>query len=214
MIKKETLRESVRDYLRDAIIQRKIKPQERLIETRIAKELGVSQAPVREAIRELEMIGFIDTIAYSGSYVHSFTKQEIRDNYKIRALLEIYAIKEAIKNLDAEEMQKIEQAFMELKQSYRLHDAKKNTESDIEFHHEIIRATRIKMLERAWHMLNMSQWTFLTTSSGKYPINQFEQMHEDLFYSIRDRDVEKACRLCQEHYDLAADIAVQWIDEA
>jgi len=84
MIKKETLRESVRDYLRDAIICRRFKPGDRLVETRIAKELGTSQGPVREAIKELELMGFIDTVPYYGSFVHTFNQAEIKDTYHLR----------------------------------------------------------------------------------------------------------------------------------
>lgn len=214
IIKKETLRETVRDYLRDAIIYRKLKPNERLVETKIAKELGVSQAPVREAIRELELMGFVDTIPYSGCYVHSFNQKDIRDNYKIRSMLETFAIEEAIENLDPEEMVRIEESYQALMQSYHDGDAKKNTRLDIEFHHEIIRATKIPMLERTWLMLNMAQWTFLTTSSGRLPVSEFERLHEGLYRSIMDRNVLEASRYCREHYELAASIAAQWVDEA
>lgn len=213
MIKKETLRESVRDYLRDMILLRKMKPKDRLVETKIAKELGVSQSPVREAIRELEMIGFIDTIPYYGSFVHSFTKKEIRDNYRIRSLLEAFAIEEAIKNLDEDEMNRIKLMYQALKDSYQADNPKQNTESDIEFHHEIIRATQIPMLERAWRMLNMAQLTFLTTSTGDYPKEEFKRIHEELFNSIMSRDIGKACDICREHYDLAAETAVSWVDK-
>lgn len=214
MIKKETLRESVRDYLRDAIIYRRVKPGERLVETRIAKELGTSQGPVREALKELELMGFIDTVPYYGSFVHSFSKTEIVDNYRMRELLESFAVEEAIRHLDDDSMQKIEAAYEALRRSYDEQDHKNNTEKDVGFHHAIIRACRIPMMERAWMLLNMAQWTFLTTSSGKYPIGTFAKLHEDLFISIRDKDIEQARALLKEHYNLAATIAVKWLDPA
>lgn len=213
MIKKETLRMSVRDYLRDAIICRRIKPGERLVETRIAKELGTSQGPVREAIKELELMGFIDTVPYYGSFVHSFSQAEIVDNYRIRALLETFAVEEAIRHLDDDGMQRIQAAYEALMSSYAEGDPRNNTERDVGFHHEIIRASRIPMLERTWMLLNMAQWTFVTTSSGKYPIETFARLHEDIYNSIRSRDIEQARTLLKEHYDLAAAIAVNWLDK-
>lgn len=214
MIKKETLRESVRDHLRDAIICRRFKPGERLVETRIAKDLGTSQGPVREAIKELELMGFIDTVPYYGSFVHKFSQAEIKDNYRLRSLLETFAVEEAIEHLDDAGMARIEAAFQALKDSYIGRDPRQNTERDVGFHHEIIRASCIPMLERAWKLLNMAQWTFLTTSSGRFPIDTFAQLHEDIFLSIRDRDRARACALLKEHYDRAAEIAVGWLDES
>ena len=212
ILKKETLCDSVRDYLRDQIISRELLPGERLIETRIAKELGVSQAPVREAIRELSLMGFVDTVPYSGSHVRKISNSDIRDNYRIKALLESFAIKEIIAREDAEDLHKIENAYKDLMHSYNSAKPMQNTELDIAFHNEIVRAGRMAALEKIWFILNMSQWTFVTNSSNRAPYTEFKRLHRGIFQALMDRDSEAACRFCEEHYELASAVAMEWTE--
>ncbi len=68
-IKKQTLSDNISEYLRDQIMTRKLKAGDRIVESQIAKELGVSQAPVREALLQLEGMGLVKNKPYVGSYV-------------------------------------------------------------------------------------------------------------------------------------------------
>ena len=68
-IKKQTISDNISDYLRDQIMTRKLKEGDRIVESQIAKELGVSQAPVREALLQLEGMGLVKNKPYVGSYV-------------------------------------------------------------------------------------------------------------------------------------------------
>ncbi len=65
-----------------------LKPGDRIKETYWANEIGVSQGPVREAIRDLEAMGLVETVPFKGSRVKVMTKKEIRDNYGVRICLE------------------------------------------------------------------------------------------------------------------------------
>ncbi len=68
-IKKQTISDNISEYLRDQIMIRKLKEGDRIVESQIAKELGVSQAPVREALLQLEGMGLVKNKPYVGSYV-------------------------------------------------------------------------------------------------------------------------------------------------
>ena len=68
-IKKQTISDNISEYLRDQIMTRKLKEGDRIVESQIAKELGVSQAPVREALLQLEGMGLVKNRPYVGSYV-------------------------------------------------------------------------------------------------------------------------------------------------
>src|SRR6478609_620143 len=74
--------------LRQAILSGRLKPGERLIEGRLAEELGVSRNPVREAIRALASEGLIEVTARRGASVVVMTEQEARETIELRALLE------------------------------------------------------------------------------------------------------------------------------
>ena len=86
-----TLSAQVREYILTKILNGEFKPGERLIEMKIAHQMQTSQAPVREAIRELEATGLIETLPNRGSRVRKVSNQELFDIYDVRAQLEGYA---------------------------------------------------------------------------------------------------------------------------
>ena len=78
---RKVFREEIRNAIRDAIFAGELRPGDRIIETFWAKELGVSQGPVREAIRDLEALGLVETVPFKGSRVRTLTEKDVRDNY-------------------------------------------------------------------------------------------------------------------------------------
>ncbi|NJK81150.1 MAG: GntR family transcriptional regulator [Chloroflexaceae bacterium] len=73
---------------RGAITQGAYKPGDRIVETRIAQQLGVSQALVREAIRDLESLGLLESAPFRGAWVRQITPEEVSQFYTVRAVLE------------------------------------------------------------------------------------------------------------------------------
>ncbi len=71
-ISRTVLREQVKDVLLARIVSGELKPGERLVETRIAAELGTSQAPVREALRDLELLRLVESEPFRGARVREF----------------------------------------------------------------------------------------------------------------------------------------------
>src|ERR687898_901118 len=85
------LREQVKELLLERILSGQYQPGERLVETRIAQELGVSQAPVREALRDLEQLGCIVHEPFRGCSVRAFSANELLEAFPVRAALEALA---------------------------------------------------------------------------------------------------------------------------
>ena len=98
-IERRVLRDQVKSYLTNAILSGVYKPGERLVETRIAQQLGVSQAPVREAIRELELLGFLKSEPFRGASVRQLSTDELLEIYPVRAALEGVAARAAVTRL-------------------------------------------------------------------------------------------------------------------
>ena len=88
---KETLRENVKKYIIRGINEGKYDFGERIVETKVARELSISQAPVREAILELSIMGILEEHPYAGSFVRRPDANEIKNHYEARALIEAYA---------------------------------------------------------------------------------------------------------------------------
>ena len=76
MIERTVLREQVKDVLLQRIVRGELKPGERLVETRIASELGTSQAPVREALRDLELLRMVESEPFRGARVRAFGDED------------------------------------------------------------------------------------------------------------------------------------------
>ena len=111
--KRPLYREEIKEALMEAIVSGELAPGERIVETRWAKELGVSQSPIREAIRELEMIGLVENIPYKGCIVRKLTRKDIEDTYKVRIALETMAICEEIQGDVQSMLPGLQQHFME-----------------------------------------------------------------------------------------------------
>ena len=102
-----TLRAEVANLLRKQILDGDIPSGERLIETEIADQLGVSRMPVREALRMLESEGLINQIPRKGLIVAEYTENDIREYYTIREALEVCAIKIVIDKISKEELEEL-----------------------------------------------------------------------------------------------------------
>ena len=77
VIERRVLREDIRDQLIESILGGHLAPGDRIVETRIAQQFGVSQAPVREALRDLELFGFIVTSPFRGAIVRQISVEEL-----------------------------------------------------------------------------------------------------------------------------------------
>jgi len=93
------LSHAVKDRLLEGIVDGTYPPGSRIVETRVARELGTSQAPVREALRDLELLRLVESEPFKGSRVRAFGNAELVEVYPVRAVLEELAAKEATKKL-------------------------------------------------------------------------------------------------------------------
>src|SRR5512143_2636606 len=107
-ISRNVLSDQVKDHLLEAILAGEYLPGSRIVETRVARELGVSQAPVREALRDLEALGVVESTAFQGARVRRPGKAELLEAYGVRAELESLGARLALPRLaeaDFEELQ-------------------------------------------------------------------------------------------------------------
>ena len=82
------MREQIKELIIKRILEGTYKPGQRVVELQLVQELGVSQAPVREALRDLEAMKFIESEPYRGARVRQVTREELTETYPVRAALE------------------------------------------------------------------------------------------------------------------------------
>ncbi len=138
-ISRTVLREQVKDVLLHRIVTGEIRPGERLVETRIAQELGTSQAPVREALRDLELLRLVESEPFKGTRVREFGDQEMVEVYPVRAALEEVAARAATKNL-AGDVSALEAEVEAMRAAARRGDIQGLAEHDIAFHRLLVEA--------------------------------------------------------------------------
>ena len=90
-VTREVLSERVKDRILTWILEGELEPGSRIVETRVARDLGVSQAPVREALRDLAILGFVEMKPHKGARVREPSREELTEAIEVRAELEALA---------------------------------------------------------------------------------------------------------------------------
>ena len=197
------LREMVFESLREAIILGRLKPGERLMEIQLAEEMGVSRTPVREAIRKLELEGFVVMVPRKGAYVAGISVKDIVDVFEVRAALEGLAAGLAAERITSEEMDQLERSLLKINAGSG-EDFDAVVEGDISFHDIIYNASRNHRLVQIITHLQEQLLRFRMTSlsqPGRTKIALDE--HKTIVEAISDRNVELAQTLAREHIENA-----------
>jgi len=105
------IRSRVLDNLRQAIIERKLAPGQRLIERELVELTGVSRTSIREALRELAAEGLVTTIPNKGTIVAQVTADEARQLYQVRSALEALAGRLFVENATPAQRRALTSAF-------------------------------------------------------------------------------------------------------
>jgi DNA-binding GntR family transcriptional regulator len=104
------LGQQIREILLERIFKGELQPGDRIVELQLANELGTSQAPVREALRELQSLGFVEHEPYRGTRVRRITEEELAEIFPVRAALEELAAQEAASRLNGR-VEELEREF-------------------------------------------------------------------------------------------------------
>ncbi len=197
------LREMVFETLREAIIKGLLRPGERLMEIQIAEELGVSRTPVREAIRKLELEGFLVMVARKGAYVADISVKDITDIFEVRAALEGLAAGLAAERITEEELEQLERALVQTSEA-TTGDLNTVVQSDTSFHELIYRASRNHRLQQiVIHLQEQIQRFRAVSLSQPGRTSVFIEEHRKIVEAISERNSELASLLAREHIENA-----------
>jgi len=198
------LRELVLEALREAIFNGVFQPRERLMEIQIAEELGVSRTPVREALRKLELEGFIVMVPRKGAYVADLSLKDIEDVFEIRIALEGLAASLSAERITDEELEIMERLLVEKAEAIKSMNMEKLIEVDTQFHEIIYRSSRNERLSNIISNLREQIQRFRTTSLA-YPgrMQRSLEEHRSIVEAIQARDPVLAKQLVQEHIENA-----------
>lgn len=198
----QPLREVVCETLREAIRTGALKPGERLMEIQLAEELGVSRTPVREAIRKLELEGYVIMMPRRGTYVASLSIRDVNEVFEIRTSLDSLASGLAAERITEEELERLKKLLALIGEYIEQNDMDKIVETDTEFHDLLYQASRNTRLVGIIFNLR-EQLTRFRSTSMSYPgrLKETLEEHSRIVDAIADGDVERAQKAAEDHME-------------
>lgn len=211
---RRTLRADVRERLTQAIARGHLKPGERIVESRVARELGVSQATVREVLRELEATGLVVYSTNRGCVVRKLERSDVTEMYEMRALLECEAARRAVSRLTPAGLAALDAMVAEMVELAEAGETEAMVEVDVRFHQTICEAADNRLLLRLWLTINPAVWTRLAVLGVlRLPPEVVARRHEAIVAHLRSGDPDAAERSMEVHLLELAELAVRNLEE-
>jgi len=208
------LREVVFEALRDAIVHGEFEPGERLLEVALAKRLGVSRTPVREAIRMLELEGLVVMVPRKGAEVARITEKDLRDALEIRLSLEELAVELACKRIDEEGRLRLKEACENFREAVRSGRVPDIVDTDVAFHETICELSNNPRLVSLTKNFGEQVYRYrveYVRDTGYH--GKLLREHDEITEAILLGDVEKAKAVMHQHIYDQEQIVIQNIKQ-
>ena len=197
----DTLAQSTADLLRERLLGGGFAPGERLVEAEIARQLGISRGPVREALAKLRAEGLVYDEPRRGSFVAELTDHDVHEIYELRAALEMQAVRLLIARDDDAAFARLGEVMTALRDAAARGDHAAFAREDALLHDELCRLSGNGRLHRAFtqqaELLNTLLRLEVTTQYGS--LDDLLEQHEHLYAELTSRDVARAQAACEEH---------------
>lgn len=200
-----TLSRQIRDGLVRDIVSGELAAGDRLVETRLAARFGTSQAPVREALRDLASIGLVETRPRRGTFVRPFVQQTLRESYVLRAALEETATRLAM-IADTLPLAALAEDVEAMRAAAAIDDGNAFALASVSFHRHVVRSAGNQLLERSWESLEIEARTAVTLLAVDLDLELAAEDHGDLRAVMAGGDLEEACRHARDHQWAFADL--------
>ena len=213
-ISRSVLADQVKERILEGILNGDHPPDSRIVETQIARELGTSQAPVREALRGLEALGVVEITPFRGARVRRPSRREIIEAYAVRSALESLGSRLAVPRMTGADLAELA-AFLEaMRAAARKDDGHGVAEADAQFHGRIVELADNGTLEKVWRSLEPFSRTYLTLVLPGADPQWSADLHAPILAAIERGDTEGTVRAIQRHFDeVSENMARRWPDD-
>jgi DNA-binding GntR family transcriptional regulator len=193
------LADQVKDQLLTRILGGVLVPGERVVETRVARELGISQGPVREALRDLATLGLVELHPYRGARVRRPATAEFREAMRVRAELEVMAAVEACPRVTAGDLATLQAQVELMLREVAGGDLKAYVRGNTEFHRTVMRLSGNRTLQRLWELLEPFARTYITATAAPIDPKWVRRSHMRIVRALASGDPEAAAAAAREH---------------
>jgi DNA-binding GntR family transcriptional regulator len=198
---RSVLADQVKEWLLEAILSGSYPPDSRIVETAVAKELGTSQAPVREALRGLEALGIVEIAPFRGARVRRLDAAELIEAYVVRSAIEVLGARMAMARLTEEDIVALLKIGEEMKAAADAGDGRTLAIVDASLHERIMQLADNRTLLRVWQSLEPVSRTFITLAGPHSDPHWTAGLHDPILHAIRERDTEGVVRAIEAHFD-------------
>lgn len=213
-ISRSVLAEQVKDRLLQDILSGRYPPDSRIVETRVARELGTSQAPVREALRGLEALGVVEILPFRGARVRRPSIQELLEAYAVRSELESLGARLGIPRMTDADLAELESLHEAMQRAAEIGDRHEVAVHDAAFHARLLALAGNRTLESVWRSLEPFSRTYITLVAPGADARWTADLHPRILAAVRSRDPEAVVAALRHHFDQAsAHLAAGWQQE-
>jgi DNA-binding GntR family transcriptional regulator len=215
-IHNKSLREHVLEMLHGAIVNGELKPGQALVEADLAGQLGVSRAPVREAINVLATKGLVEVVPYHGTTVKKLSRKDIQELYSVRSLMEGYAIQQVILSESTEQaISNLRAVCHQMQQAADEGDLRAVNQIDRDFHDTLVAACGNDLLLSMWSTVSMRVRQVMSLRNRrKGDLQAIARNHYEIVEIIASKDLEKALALIHHHIGMTGGAIVKdWPEE-
>jgi DNA-binding GntR family transcriptional regulator len=204
------LRQWVADRLRAEILEGKLAPGEWLRQERLSQEHGVSQTPVREALKQLASEGLVEHVPYRGVRVVELSREDVEDLYATRAVIEGRAARFAAERITTEEVEQLAELHSRMAACKTPRELRRYRELNRRFHTLIFEVSRrshlVRTLAQLWSAFPTMLWSTIprvaeTSAPGRDHPDEIE--HAEIVAALAARDGERAERALRAHIEAA-----------
>jgi DNA-binding GntR family transcriptional regulator len=194
------LRQRIKDELLRRLLLGHYRAGERLIEMRLAAEFGTSQAPVREALRDLEATGLVSNSPRRGTYVSRSPGEAFREIYAARGALEEAATRLAAIRL-AGDVAELTAELEGMRAAARDGDSARLADRSSAFHEKIMVASGNQLLLNLWRSLQIETRTTVALLVKGIDLMEIADSHQPIIDAIAALDPESAAELARKHQE-------------
>ncbi len=200
-IKKTTYKDQVIDYVYEFILDGRYLPGDQIKESLLAKELGISRAPVREALKELIVIGIVDYKPQVGNFIALLSPEQIVDSYTTRGVLEGYAAMAGCDQFSEDDFAEMKLLVDRMRNAAKRGNQKMVVQIGHDFHNLLVSknnnvqlAEYMDRLSLKLHVMFYKHWSDL------YSPREIGDRHMKIVTSVMSGDPAKIEQSIREHY--------------
>jgi DNA-binding GntR family transcriptional regulator len=202
---RSVLADQVKERLLEAILDGTYPPDSRIVETAVAKELGTSQAPVREALRGLEALGIVEITPFRGARVRRLDSGELLEAYVVRSAIEVLGARLAVPAMTEEDVAQILDTGRRMQEAAKSGDGRAVAMIDASLHEQIMQLSGNATLLRVWRSLEPFSRTYITLAGPHSDPQWSAGLHDPMLEAVSARDAEALVKAIERHFDEVRD---------